>query len=262
MSDQVATEAESQEANRTEVLLRPLFTLARDKDEFEYACSLMRLSTARVPGWDPLVESSRFIDELMSVAQMPLESDARLRLGLVVYCHIIEMEAPYHMIANMARVATGERYSTHPFEVGPKALKKPSRHARLERIRELLCETEHVVIADHIREFTSGAIRNAFAHSQYVLNEGQFHICAGRGLTIGNTISHRCSIEEEVLPRINGALAFWQGFYNFWIRSRLAYRANKLVQGRIAPDGGYEGIELIGDPEHGLRGFRGLGAGS
>ncbi|MBI5710346.1 MAG: hypothetical protein HZC42_08595 [Candidatus Eisenbacteria bacterium] len=247
---------------RTGRLLLPLFTLARDKDEFEYACALVRLTSYEMAGWDPLVESNQFIENVMALAQAPLEPDARLRLGLVAYCHIIEMEAPCHMIANMAQIATGERYTCDPFGYGPRRLKKPSRHMRLERMRELLRAVGHEAVADHMSAFVSGAIRNAFAHSQYAIRDGSFNICRGRGMSIGNTITHRVPIEEEVLPRINGALAFWHGFYDHWVESRLAYKENKRVRARIAPDGGYEGIELMADETHGLYGFRGLESGS
>jgi hypothetical protein len=247
---------DSDNSGETERVLRPLFTLAREKDEFEYACALMRLTSYKMAGWDPLVESRQFIDNVVALAEAPLEQDARLRLGLVVYCHTIEMEAPCNMIANMARIATGEQYSDDPFGLGPNRLNKPSRHARFERMRELLRVVGHEAVADHMGAFVSAAIRNAFAHSQYAIKGGSFNICRGRGVRIDNTITHQVPIEKELLPRIDGALAFWDGFYDLWIESRLAYKENKQVQGRITSDGRYKTVELIADEEHGLHGFR------
>ncbi len=54
-----------------------------------------------VAGWDPLVETQQLFNDIGALLQTPLNDYARLRLGLLLYSHLTEVDAVYEVIANM-----------------------------------------------------------------------------------------------------------------------------------------------------------------
>lgn len=95
--------------------LDAFFQLAKAKDECEYVWSLLRVRGEEDAGWDPLWESHRAIQDFIGLINAPLREITRLRLGLLTYCHITEIDAVYELTANLLRVIEGERYSMIPF---------------------------------------------------------------------------------------------------------------------------------------------------
>ena|SRR2546425_2884728 len=100
---------ESHEQNRTIAVLETLFRRAQGVDEFEYACTLLRVRGSERAGLDPLLESDALLSDVLSLIETPLEGPTKLRLALLMYVHITEMKAPYKVIGNMLRVVKGER---------------------------------------------------------------------------------------------------------------------------------------------------------
>jgi len=96
-------------------ILDSLFTRARAKDEFEYVCALLRIRGLEDAGWDPLEETQSLYRDLVGLMDGPLRDDTRLRLGLLLYCHLIEVDAIYGILENGRKVllhlALGSRES-------------------------------------------------------------------------------------------------------------------------------------------------------
>jgi hypothetical protein len=53
-----------------------LFTRAREADEFEYACALLRVRGMEDVGWDPLEETAALFNGIASLLQAPLRARA------------------------------------------------------------------------------------------------------------------------------------------------------------------------------------------
>jgi len=49
--------------------LNDLFLRAKEVDEFEFICTLIRVRGLEGPGWDPLVESNQLINQVLSLVQ-------------------------------------------------------------------------------------------------------------------------------------------------------------------------------------------------
>jgi hypothetical protein len=64
-------------------IFEELFNRAREADEFEYACTLLRLRGMEEAGWDPLEETAALFKDVGSLLQTPLNDLARIRLGLL-----------------------------------------------------------------------------------------------------------------------------------------------------------------------------------
>ena len=85
---------------------------------FEFVCVLVRASGIEDAGWDAWYESQAILNDLQGLAKLELPSDkfpeanpTRLRLVLLSYCHVTEMNLPYSLLANLLRLRIGRKYT-------------------------------------------------------------------------------------------------------------------------------------------------------
>src|ERR1700680_2342173 len=236
--------------------LRLLFDRAKSVDEFEYASTLVNLRGLEGPGWNPQRESTTLVSEMFSIQATPLHPHTRLRLLLFVYCHILEMDVTYHIVANMLRTMLGDRYSLVPFVHQKTGNRMRYFSDKLKVIENLSKQASMPEVYAMFPSFVEPAIRNAFFHSNYTLYENEFGIVRGKGMNVGGIIPPAIPIQTEVAPRIDGALQFFQAFSMVWRGAIESYKENRVVKGRFNPDGSYCDMELTTEEGYGLTGFR------
>jgi hypothetical protein len=105
-------------------ILEPLF-LPDDPvsgDIVRYFASLLRVLGVEDKGWDPYSESRDLLNDLNRLMKIKLPKRkfpdgerTMWRLGLLLYAHIIEMDAPYEVITNLLRFRVGKGYSPNPY---------------------------------------------------------------------------------------------------------------------------------------------------
>jgi len=146
-----------------------LFTRARDADEFEYACALLRVRGMEDFGWDPLVETAALFHDIGSLLEAPLNDYARIRLGLLLYSHLTEVDAIYQMLVNMVEIAAGQRYTMDPFHDLYRPPNRPryeqyppSAKRVVERLKERATERSAHELVELVDWFFNDAVRNAF----------------------------------------------------------------------------------------------------
>lgn len=237
------------------VIIRELFARARQSDEFEYACALLNFDGMKDAGWSPEVESAVLVSELKRFVQLPMAGHTQVRLLLLAYSHIAEMDITYQLVMNMLRVVVGDRYSMLPFvDKRGERIDKPS-----DKVAQIAALAAKVGLTDvpALFDWYEPRLRNSFAHSNYHLHEGRYNIVRGKGIVAEGLLESSLSIERELVPRFNGALRFFDELYAARNATRLAYRENVVVRGRLQSDDYLIEIELLADPDHGLTGFRG-----
>lgn len=239
--------------------LRGLFQTAKAEEEFEFACTLMRVRGMEDLGWDPFVESQQLVTDLMTLIGQPLVADTKVRLGLLLYSHLTEVGSIYEVLANLTRVIAGERYAIDPFfdhyprnrKGEPQFLSTPG---KVRALKEMLNAVGHPAVGEVFDWFFNASVRNAFAHADYTLHEGSFRARSER-FELGG-------IESPELPLtvladlLNRALAFFGEFMREHDEQRGCYRTNKVVAGRIIEGSEPVPVELLADPARGLYGFR------
>ena len=104
--------------------LKPLF-LPNDpcsNDIVRYFSALLRVLGCEDKGWDPYAESRAVLNDINSLFKLKLpqklfpdETKTTWRLGLILYSHIVEMDAPYEVITNLLRFQSGDGYSPNPY---------------------------------------------------------------------------------------------------------------------------------------------------
>lgn len=183
------------EAKREEYIdrLRPLF-LPDDpvsKDIIRYFASLLRVLGMEDRGWDPYEESRAMLDDINGFFKLELPEahykqpdKTTWRIGLLLYSHTVEMDAPYEVITNLLRFKLGKGYNPSPFfdflsEREKKAFRKRdlTTGRKIEIIKQL--STELKLDAGSIfDEFYNNRLRNAIAHSDFILTSDDFR-CRG-----------------------------------------------------------------------------------
>jgi hypothetical protein len=242
-------------------VLDELFNAARAADEFEYACALLRIRGMESPGWDPLLETQALFNDITGLLDAPFTDHARMRLALLLYSHLTEVDAIYRILANLLNITAGERYVMDPFqdlyftrrdgEHFPPSAKKV-----VDNLRQLASDRGYPRVAALVDSFFNDAVRNAFFHSDYILWEDQFRTGEGTFVTAGGRSSSMTF--EELADLISRAMAFFQAFVDAYLHHRRSYTADKTIRGRFGADGSEVDITLMADVERGLYGFRGV----
>jgi hypothetical protein len=257
----LATETPEATLTPTEIL-EQTFLAAKQKDEFEYVCALLRIRGMEDAGWDRLEETATLVREMLSLAEAPLLVHTRARLGLLTYCHVVEADAIYEVLDNMLRTIEGERCSIDPF-ADLYRKKKPSKGRPFgvsippsaKEVIKSLCEHARRVGDDELAALIDGmfhdGVRNAFFHSDYILYKDEFR---SREAALGTQGRHSLTL-QELGDIINRGLGFYEAFMQVWRDHKCSYKESKIVEGRFRADGGLMPLRLLVHPTHGVYGF-------
>jgi hypothetical protein len=246
-------------------LLKPLF-LPDDPvshDIVRYFASLLRVLGMEDRGWDPYAESRAMLHDINALFGLELpeaEFDdpglTHFRLGLILYSHVVEMDAPYEVITNLLRFRLGKGYSPSPFfaflsKEEQKAFRKRgiATLRKIEIIKQLSKEAG-LGLGAMFDEFYSNKLRNAISHADYILTDEDFR-CRG---DISGIKGFRLSY-AELDSKIMCAKAFISAVFqvDLWARQTWGLKKQKA----IPYDRHYKGlIEILVDGRDVMTGFR------
>lgn len=246
-------------------LFEPLF-LPKDSvsnDIIKYFASLLRVLGMEDKGWDPYAESRAILNDLNGFFKLELPrkwfrnpDETQWRLGLLIYTHIVEMDAAYEVLLNLLRFRTGDGYSPNPYfdylsKGEQKAFKKRgvSTGRKIEIIKTL-SDAAGLGVGSIFDDFYNNQLRNAISHSDYILTENGFRCRGGISGNKGFEISF-----EELDRILLSAKAFVAAFFSIEQSARLVW-GNQA--GRAIPyDAHYKGMmEVLADREGLMCGFR------
>ena len=174
--------------------LKPIF-LPEDpvsNNIVNYFASLLRIAGMEDRGWDPFLESRAILEDLNAImqtdlpdAKFPDKNSTNWRMGLLMYSHIVEMDAPYEVVTNLLRFHLGKGYNSNPYYIflnsdQKKRFKRsgiyPSQ--KIEIIKRLSSEA-NLPVGDIFDDFYNGKLRNAISHSDYILIDEEFRCRSG-----------------------------------------------------------------------------------
>lgn len=245
-------------------VLKPLFLPAdpAGNDIVRYFASLLRVLGMEDKGWDPYAESRNILNDLNRLMKIKLPKKrfpdgerTVWRLGLLLYSHIVEMDAPYEVILNLLRFQLGKGYSPNPFYdlLTEKEKKKFATSGirtgrKIELIKALSKEAglEVGVVYD---EFYNGRLRNAVQHSDFILTDEDFRSRSG----ISGTKAFRFTY-DELNTLITKAKAFIAAYLHIEMYARRFWGLQK--ERAIPYDSRYKGLmEILVDDGDLMCGF-------
>jgi hypothetical protein len=234
--------------------LTALFNRAKQRDEFEYASSLLRVRGVESAGWDPLRETGVLASDLLGLSQAPVHPHTRVRLALLLYCHLTEVDAIYEILENMLRTIDGDRYSAWPFRDLRRGSSPPSATRVVSALVEHAKGSGRRKLAEILEWEFNADVRNAFFHSDYILYQDEFRSREATFQQPNGTLSPSMKL-DQLQDLFNRALLFYQVFMETFEQHILSYPADRQIEGRFGPNEEMTPITLLAD-ERGLYGFR------
>lgn len=175
-------------------ILNPLFwhdDFNRVDRLFEFVCTLVRASGMKDTGWESYYESLAFLEDFKRLGEVDLPSEqfhfpmrTRARLALVSYCHVVEMNLPYELLANLLRLRLGLKYAIDPLghlrsplikKVGGVKhivkMKPATPDKKIKEIEEMSAKAGMPAVGVALRATFDPIIRNAVYHSDYVVHD-------------------------------------------------------------------------------------------
>lgn len=232
--------------------LSDLFWKAFKAAPFEVLCAVLRVDGMQDKDWDPFEESKLAFEDYNALLRLDdnlLSTGGRWRVGLLMYCHAIEMTAPQEFLANLLRALSGEKYHIKPFGSLGRSNKKrpfswvpPSAPVKYRELKRLATECGELELIEYIESFFNEDIRNAFSHSDYVLAEDHFRWTES-GLAQQITL-------EDVNKTVQNCFRFFSTL--IWLHNQTQADLKKLVHFHKWPN--YEVLELLSNDEK-LYGF-------
>ncbi len=255
------------EAKRKQYIdtLKPLF-LPDDpvsNDIVNYFASLLRVFGMEDAGWDPYAESRATVEDLTSLLEVGLQENlfpdlnaTRRRLALLLYCHIVEMDAPHEVLTNLLRFRLGKSYTAGAFFDLLTAKEQKSFWTRgvptdrkIKILKTLSVEAGLADVGAIFDDFYDNRLRNAVAHSDYILTEGDFR-CRGKGTKAAFCLSY-----ESLDRTLTSARAFATAFFQLELIARRCWGLKK--QQGLPYDPVYKGLlEILVDGRDAMCGFR------
>ena len=164
--------------------LNDFFWSAFHKNPFAVICAVLRVSGMQDADWDTFEESKEAFEDfnaLLRLDEANLSKAGHWRIGLLMYCHAVEMTAPQEFLANLLRILNGNDYHMKPFgSLGRENKKKPfswvppSAPVKYRELKRLATSCNQSRLCDYIDQFFNEDIRNAFSHSDYVFSGEYF----------------------------------------------------------------------------------------
>jgi len=150
-----------------------LILKAWNGDSLQTLFALLRVGAWHDANWDTLEESQRTFEDFNALLPHAEKRSpvSALRIHLFMYCHAVEMNAGHVLLANLLRIICGERYLIDPFADLMQSRKRPippSAKQKLRQIQQLAENARETRLCEDL-DFFDDRIRNAFAHSDFIL---------------------------------------------------------------------------------------------
>jgi hypothetical protein len=240
---------------------------------FEWACTMVRATGMRDTGWDSYTESIALLKDLSALMRLELPTEqfphpdsTQARLAIIAYTHMIEMSVPYELIANLLRLKLGLKYHTDPLiqlntlrgtkvnGVKTKRVVPASPSAKIKEIEEMSIRAGMPEVGTALQGIYNSTIRNAVAHSDYVIHDGSLRLLSGSVYSESQGANTSLISFAELGGVTNEAFAFHSALLALWDKQRKLFIDFK---GKILPyDDRYKGVIEYTFENDSLSGFR------
>jgi hypothetical protein len=244
--------------------LNKLLNTAKEQDELEYARLLLRAGGTKgitenkpreiITNLSHISESTKLVNILRGYIKTEKDKDTRLRLRLIIYCHIVEMSDIYSTIGNLFNICYGEDYNSYILEKDDKNNTMYPRQ-KISKLSELKKNFKiKTNILSLIEMFYDNNLRNSIDHSSYYINNN-FFIDTLKIESKTNNIYTR-DIQKDIIPKLTYAENYFDTYLKVLIQHKMSYKKTKTVsiENQKLLDQGImkRVLYLIANPQDGL----------
>jgi hypothetical protein len=242
---------------------------------FEYMCTLVRAGGLKDSGWDSYIESIALLTDLTNLMGLNLDAESgfgdweatEVRLALIAYSHMVEMDFPYDLLVNLLRLRCGEQYCMHPFAHlgkpvyvkihGTKYIDnviKASPSKKIAEIKKWATRCDMPEIPDALSSFYDSVIRNAISHSDFAVHDGSLRLLSGTRYSASEKCRTPLVPFADIAELTNNAFGFHSAL-NILFKRQLTLLSD--FRGKIMPfDDYYKGVIEYTFEDNQLAGFR------
>ncbi len=196
--------------------LKGLFKLALKEQPVQFLYNVLQVTGMHYGHWDPTYEIYDFFKDFNKLLAEETQTNPKgkrtYRIGLLMYCHAVEMSLPWQFLANTLRIINNEPYTIDPFMGLGRKIKKtlffipPSTKTKIKKVKNLAEAVEEKSLIKYIDEFFHDGVRNSFYHSDYCLTTKEYRHSH-------NGIATKIPI-EKVDALIVNCFAFYEAFFH------------------------------------------------
>ena len=203
--------------------LDPLFSQAKQKCEFEFICTLLRVRGVEGPGWDTF-ETLQEAHKTFYKISKKFRNDnfVTTQYSLLLYGLILEASEPYELLANLINVIDGSRYSagTHyPDYIDQNG--KARSQSPADKMAQLKKKAKKVKLKiDIFDEFFDNKLRNSIFHSDYTISGNEVRIMH----------PEKIYARDEWLTLINRALSYLEALTMVYQFNISEYKTPKIIK--------------------------------
>lgn len=211
----------------THEIFEDLFQAAKKQNEFAYVFALLGINSGiEDTGWQPIGETLELSQDLISIANTPLQTHTQIRLLLLLYCQITESSYMYHVLYNMLLCIENES-PPKVFNFMDKYKKgtPPSVKSKVRQIREKAEKHGQQELSTCLNKFFHSPLRNAISHADFILYRDELRL-KHKGDEI-----EKMKL-QDVVNLINAALMFFQTFFQTLDKHKMSYKDEYVICGR------------------------------
>lgn len=209
--------------------LKDLFKRTLEKNPVQFLYNTLQISGMHYGHWDPTYEIQDFFDDfsklLSEESQRDPVSKRTYRIALLMYGHAVEMNLPWHFLANTLNVLRGNEYNVDPFfdlrrrKKGFLSSIPPSSKQKMVRVKKLTKENSEDELINIIDEFFHDGVRNSFYHSDYCLTDKEYRY-SNEGIATSIPL-------DKIDTLISHSFAFYEAFFHAHAWVKAFYKAVK-----------------------------------
>jgi len=209
--------------------LKALFKKAIEQNAVQSLYNTLQVSGMHYGHWDPTYEIYDFFEDfniLLNEETKKNPSSKRVyRIGLLMYCHALEMALPWNFLVNTLNIINGQQYNVSPFldlrrrHRGSIYSRPASTKQKVNRVKKIARDIKEDKLIEIIDEFYNDKVRNSFYHSDYCVTNNEFRY-SDEGIASSLPI-------EEIERLITKCFAFYEAFFQAHGWTKVFYKAVK-----------------------------------
>jgi hypothetical protein len=175
------------------------FTRAKERSEYAFIETLLRVRGMQDAGWDPFETSLEAIGQMRAIHAQAESYLAKRHLELWLLGHIVEASEPYEILSNLIAISQGDTFKIIRFP--PRNRRPQSPGGKIDQLEQVATTADLPGVVSPMREVWDRDLRNAIFHSDYSVHGPEVRFKKnGHPHAYGH---------EEIMTLVNGALAYF-----------------------------------------------------